>query len=90
MTDSGSQALPRPGATEHHDPDAMASWSYDPASRTFVTYDTAANAVAKVGYIQQRQLGGAMWWESSGDKQGEGSLINLVSISCFHEFHQSC
>lgn len=44
-----------------------------------VTYDTSANAAAKVAYIQQRQLGGAMWWESSGDKAGEGSLINLVS-----------
>lgn len=46
-----------------------------------VTYDTCANAAAKVGYIQQRRLGGAMWWESSGDKKGEESLISLVSES---------
>ena len=57
----------------------MASWSYDPTCRAMVTYDTPANAAAKVGYIQERRLGGAMWWESSGDKQGDGSLINLVS-----------
>lgn len=43
-----------------------------------VTYDSPANAAAKVGYIQRRGLGGAMWWESSGDRTGEGSLINLV------------
>lgn len=43
-----------------------------------VTYDTPRNAAAKVDYIQQRRLGGAMWWESSGDKVGEGSLINLT------------
>ena len=72
------QALPRPGATEYFDGDALASWSYDPASRVMVTYDTPANAAANVQYVQQRQLGGAMWWESSGDKKGEGSIINLV------------
>jgi chitinase len=74
-----TQALPRPGATEYHDYDAIASWSYDPTSKTMVTYDTPANAAAKVTYIQQRRLGGAMWWESSGDKAGDGSLINIVS-----------
>lgn len=43
-----------------------------------VTYDTCSNAVVKANYIAQQHLGGAMWWESSGDKTGVGSLINLV------------
>ncbi|THV85250.1 glycoside hydrolase [Aureobasidium pullulans] len=72
------KALPRPGAAEHHDPSAGASWSYDPSSRVMITYDNPASSAAKVSYIQQRGLGGAMWWESSGDRTGEGSIISMV------------
>ncbi|CAD0017813.1 unnamed protein product, partial [Aureobasidium pullulans] len=72
------KALPRPGATEYHDPSAGASWSYDPSSRVMITYDNPASSAAKVSYIQQRGLGGAMWWESSGDRTGEGSIISMV------------
>jgi chitinase len=43
-----------------------------------ITYDNPASSAAKVNYIQQRGLGGAMWWESSGDRVGEGSIITLV------------
>jgi chitinase len=42
------------------------------------TYEDPKSAAAKVNYIQQRSLGGAMWWESSGDRNGDGSIINLV------------
>jgi chitinase len=43
-----------------------------------ITYDNPASSAAKVNYIQQRGLGGAMWWESSGDRVGQGSIITLV------------
>ncbi|KAL1857802.1 Chitinase 4 [Paecilomyces lecythidis] len=75
------KALPRPGAQEYLDPKAGASWCYDPASRTMVTYDTVPMAERKVDFIKQWGLGGGMWWESSGDRGGkdankhEGSLI---------------
>jgi chitinase len=34
----------------------------------------------KAQYIKERDLGGAMWWELSGDKEDdEGSIITNVS-----------
>ncbi|KAI7541500.1 hypothetical protein KC331_g8527, partial [Hortaea werneckii] len=60
-------ALPRPQAKTLHDQQAVASWCYDPSNRTMVSYDTPQVAAQKVEYIKHLGLGGAMWWESSGD-----------------------
>lgn len=74
------QALPKPGAQVQHDPEAIASWSYDPSTRTMVSYDSPQVAAEKVEYIKRMGLGGGMWWESSGDHpiNHEGSLIRIV------------
>ncbi|KAJ5891854.1 Endochitinase B [Penicillium subrubescens] len=75
------KALPRPGATEHLDTEADASWSYDGGSRTMISYDNVEMSQRKAAFAKYRQLGGGMWWESSGDKGGkegdaaQGSLI---------------
>jgi len=73
------KALPRPGAHEHVNDEVGASYSFDVASGVMVSYDTAEMAGRKVEFIRERGLGGAMWWESSADKVGEGeSLIGNV------------
>nr|AEO50762.1 chitinase [Paecilomyces sp. 'thermophila'] len=75
------KALPRPGASEHVDPNIGASWSYDPQARTMVTYDNVAVAEIKANFVRGAGLGGGMRWESSADRGGktankaDGSLI---------------
>ncbi|KAI9258894.1 chitinase [Phascolomyces articulosus] len=72
--------LPPAGATEYIDEQRMASWSYDPSKREFISYDTPAVIQAKCEYIKQQRLGGAMFWELSADHKGEHprSLLNTV------------
>ncbi|KAF4126228.1 chitinase [Geosmithia morbida] len=70
--------LPLPGFREVHDKDAGASYCFSAEQRKLVTYDTPAMASVKTEYIREKGLGGAMWWESSADKQGDESLITIV------------
>ncbi|KAI9486826.1 MAG: chitinase [Benjaminiella poitrasii] len=73
------KVLPKPGATEYNDIKRMASWSYDPKAREFITYDTPEIIAAKCGYIKQRKLGGAMFWELSADhSSNDRNLVNTV------------
>lgn len=63
-----------------HDNEAIASWCYEPNSKTMVSYDSPQVAAEKVQYIKSKGLGGGMWWESSGDHPQDHaeSLINIV------------
>lgn len=70
--------LPLDGSEECFDDKAQASYCYSMANRKLVSYDTVPMAKMKTEYIKQRALGGAMWWESSGDKSGPDSLISTV------------
>ncbi|OWZ66019.1 hypothetical protein AYX14_06066 [Cryptococcus neoformans] len=74
------KALPQPGAQETNDHRLGASYSYDPAKRLLITYDTQAIAHQKASYIAYHGLGGAMWWELDSDKPEETgqSLVRTV------------
>lgn len=78
-----NQDLPRPGAQVYLDSQAIASWTYDNASRTLISYDTPEAVGQKVEYIKSRNLGGAMWWETSGDQPSSSghSLINTAATA---------
>lgn len=77
------KALPLPGATETSLPELGASYSYDPATRKLISYDTPDIAKQKADYITNNGLGGGMWWETSCDNSPTGpnagrSLIKTV------------
>lgn len=74
------KAQPHTNGQEHTCTETCASWSYDRSKRIMVTYDTKDVAERKAHFIKDEGLGGAMWWESSGDKKGDESLIGTVSI----------
>ena len=80
------KALPAHGSTVHNDERVGASWSFDQNSREMVSYDTPAMVAMKAQMIKEMGLGGAMYWESSGDRKGEGSLISTVSNSLFADY----
>ncbi|KAK5699846.1 Chitinase 4 [Elasticomyces elasticus] len=61
------KALPTPGSQICHDAESVASWCHDPSTKTVISYDSPQVATEKVNYIKHVGLGGAMWWESSGD-----------------------
>jgi len=64
----------RPG-TVHIDPVARASWKYD--GNTFWSYDTPQMVGEKMQYVKARGLGGAFFWEFSGD-DASGTLVDAI------------
>ncbi|KAM5448507.1 Chitinase 4 [Microsporum audouinii] len=75
------KVLPKDGAKEEKSDECGASWSYDQASRTMISYDTVPMVQDKTKWVIDNGLGGGMWWEASGDRGGKnatkagGSLI---------------
>jgi len=55
--------------TSYVDAQARAHWKYD--GNTFWSYDNPALVTEKMSYVKVQGLGGAFFWEFSGDYQGE-------------------
>lgn len=70
--------LPPTGVAEFYDNITGSSYSFDPTTRELVSYDNVAVAEQKAAWIKSTGLGGAMWWESSGDGPGNLSSIQTV------------
>lgn len=83
------KALPKAGAEVVDAGDVGASFSYDPAKREVVSFDSVGVTKRKGDYVKDTGLGGGMWWESSGDRKvGEGgSLIETVRSLLYFLFY---
>ncbi|RKF56955.1 Endochitinase 1 [Erysiphe neolycopersici] len=73
------KALPKAGAVEKIDRETISSYSYDASTQTLISYDNVEIVKQKVKYLQSNGLGGAMFWEASGDKSGSESLIGSAA-----------
>nr|BAF02559.1 chitinase [uncultured bacterium] len=56
------------GYVRYWDAQALAPYLWNPATRTFVTYDDEESVAAKCQYARKMGLAGAMFWEYHGDK----------------------
>jgi chitinase len=74
------KVLPQEGAKVYHSTEVLASWSWDPIKKQVVSFDTPKVARWKTDFLKAEGLGGAWWWESSGDRAigDDKSLVSTV------------
>lgn len=71
--------LPLNDAQVYYDQEAGGTYSYDNSTGMLVSYDTVDMALKKTEWLKNTKLGGAMWWELSGDRyDGSGLIDNVV------------
>ena len=70
------KVLKNRAGTVYTDATARATWKYD--GTTFWCYDTPAMIIEKMGYVKAQGLGGAFFWEFSGD-DAQGTLTKAIS-----------
>ncbi|KAF0706449.1 hypothetical protein AaE_014102 [Aphanomyces astaci] len=72
------KVLPLPGATEIYDEKLGATYSYDPTSKIFTSYEGPKSLAQKLDYIKQYNLGGTMFWSGDADAKS-GSPRSLIT-----------
>ncbi|TDB28610.1 chitinase [Stenotrophomonas sp. ATCM1_4] len=63
------------GWPAYRDPAAKAAWIYN--STTFWSFDTPEMLIEKMAYVKAQGLGGAFFWEFSGD-DAQGTMVNAL------------
>jgi len=59
--------LPFPGSIELYDEKLVASYTYNPSEKKFISYESPRSMAVKLQYIKDMKLGGTMFWEGSAD-----------------------
>jgi chitinase len=63
------------GYTKFFHPESKEAYVYNPSTRIWIGYDDPQSMNAKSDYILSKGLGGAMFWELSGD---DGTLVDAL------------
>jgi chitinase len=74
------KVLPQNGTKVYTSQEVLASWSWDPIKKQVVSFDTPKVALWKTDFLKKEGLGGAWWWESSGDRKStdDKSIVSTV------------
>ncbi|HLX64823.1 MAG TPA: glycoside hydrolase family 18 protein [Planctomycetota bacterium] len=65
------------GFEKHHHPETKAFWLYSAEKKIFWSCDDPESIAEKMKYVVEKKLGGAMFWELSGD-DSSGTLITAI------------
>lgn len=65
------------GFVRYWDESAKAPYLWQESTATFVTYEDEASLKIKMEYIEEKKLGGAMFWQFNGDNE-QHSLLNTI------------
>jgi len=72
------KVLPQAGASVRYDSEAGATYSYDSNQKIVMSFDDVNAVMHKCDYLTGKGLGGAMFWELSGDTSDQNSLTRNV------------
>jgi len=75
------EVLPLAGSEVFENTTDVTSYSYDAATKFFISYDTPAIIKMKSQYILDNELAGGMFWELSTDKVGADSLVGTAAAA---------
>jgi chitinase len=82
FTDLQNNYINLNGYTRYWNSAAQVPYLYNPSNGNFITYDDTQSIGLKDDYIKNHSLGGAMFWEFSGDRNK--TLLNQVSSDLPH------
>jgi chitinase len=60
--------------------EAQVPWLYNPQTKTMISYDDPQSLGVKARYVRDRNLGGVMFWDLSGD-DAQHSLVNALQTN---------
>ena len=76
-----------PSYTRYWDNQSQVPFLYNPGSTVWITYDDLQSVGLKTDYIKRKRLGGAMFWELSGDRGGQ--LVGATFLALNGGVHTS-
>ncbi|MBO9657775.1 MAG: glycoside hydrolase family 18 protein [Chitinophagaceae bacterium] len=65
------------GFTRHWDDKAKAPYLFNETTKHFISYDDEESVKLKCQYVEEKKLGGVMFWEYSSDPKGY--LLNVIN-----------
>lgn len=69
---------PATGYSYYWDDEAQAPYLYNPARKSYITFDDERSAAAKAKYAREKGLNGIMFWELRQDTPNKG-LVDILS-----------